>query len=177
MVLNGKDSRNPNAAKPATINQKMCLVFSAVCLVNSYMLGGGVVAAFSDCSTKLVNTMAVNNNTKATRQIFNTFTVSSDRNSFVCLLVFGNGGSAAIASHFTVDLTKNARIRATNYNEADLITCLANDYGFEQWAPKAIEYFADSGDFIIRISSSGNSPNIVNGVTKAKKIGLSVINE
>ena len=37
-------------------------------------------------------------------------------------LIFGNGGSAAIASHFSVDLTKNAKVRCTNYNESDLIT-------------------------------------------------------
>ena len=54
-------------------------------------------------------------------------------------LIFGNGGSAAIASHFSVDLTKNASIRCLNLNEADLITCFANDYGFENWVAKAIE--------------------------------------
>ena len=44
-------------------------------------------------------------------------------------VIFGNGGSSAIASHFSVDLTKNARVRCTNLNEYDLITCFANDYG------------------------------------------------
>ena len=48
-------------------------------------------------------------------------------------LIFGNGGSASIASHFSVDLTKNAGVRCVNYNEPDLITCFANDYGFENW--------------------------------------------
>ena len=47
-------------------------------------------------------------------------------------IIFGNGGSAAMASHFSVDLTKNADIRCINCNEADLITCFAHDYGFEQ---------------------------------------------
>ena len=46
------------------------------------------------------------------------------------VMIFGNGGSAAIASHVSVDLTKNANIRCTNYNEADLITCFSNDYGY-----------------------------------------------
>ena len=41
-------------------------------------------------------------------------------------MIFGNGGSAAIASHFSVDLTKNARVRCTNYNESDLLTCFSN---------------------------------------------------
>ena len=42
-------------------------------------------------------------------------------------MIFGNGGSAAIASHFSVDLTKNAMVRCTNYNESDLLTCFSND--------------------------------------------------
>ena len=44
-------------------------------------------------------------------------------------IIAGNGGSAAIASHVAVDLTKNAKIRCINFNESDLITCFANDYG------------------------------------------------
>ena len=47
-------------------------------------------------------------------------------------LIFGNGGSAAISSHFSVDLTKNAGLRCVNFNEADLITCFANDCCFER---------------------------------------------
>ena len=85
------------------------------------------------------------------------------------ILVFGNGGSAAIASHFTVDLTKNARVRATNYNEADLITCLSNDYGYNQWVSKAIELYMDKGDLVFFISSSGVSKNMINAVKIAKK--------
>ena len=47
------------------------------------------------------------------------------------VIVVGNGGSAAIASHLTVDLTKAAGIRAVNFNEPSLLTCFANDYGYE----------------------------------------------
>ena len=63
------------------------------------------------------------------------------------ILIFGNGGSAAIASHFSVDLTKNAKIRCTNYNEYDLLSCFANDYGYEKWVEKSLEFYADEGDF------------------------------
>ena len=80
------------------------------------------------------------------------------------IIVVGNGGSAAMASHVAVDFTKAAGIRAINFNEADLITCLANDYGFENWITNALELYADPGDLIILISSSGKSPNIVNSV-------------
>ena len=85
------------------------------------------------------------------------------------ILVFGNGGSAAIASHFTVDLTKNARVRATNFNESNLITCLSNDYGYNQWVSKAIELYMDKGDLVFFISSSGSSKNMINAVKMAKK--------
>ena len=51
-------------------------------------------------------------------------------------MIFGNGGSAAIASHFSVDVTKNAKVRCTNYNESDLLTCFSNDFGYEKWVEK-----------------------------------------
>jgi D-sedoheptulose 7-phosphate isomerase len=84
------------------------------------------------------------------------------------ILIFGNGGSAAIASHFSVDLTKNARVRCLNFNEADLITCFANDYGFEHWAEKATDFYGDEGDLLIVISSSGRSQNMLNAVKAAR---------
>jgi len=83
-------------------------------------------------------------------------------------LIFGNGGSAAISSHFSVDLTKNAGLRCVNFNEADLITCFANDYGFERWVEKAVDFYGDEGDLLIVISSSGSSKNMLNGVKAAR---------
>ena len=84
------------------------------------------------------------------------------------ILIFGNGGSAAISSHFSVDLTKNAGIRCVNCNEPDLITCFANDYGYERWVEKAIDFYGDEGDLLIVISSSGSSENMLNGVKAAR---------
>ena len=49
------------------------------------------------------------------------------------VILAGNGDSAAIVSHCSVDLTKSAGIKAINFNEADLITCFENDYGYEHW--------------------------------------------
>ena len=87
-------------------------------------------------------------------------------------MIFGNGGSAAIASHFSVDLTKNAKVRCTNYNESDLLTCFANDFGYEKWVEKAIEFYADEGDTIIFISTGGNSKNMTNGANLAQKMKI-----
>ena len=91
------------------------------------------------------------------------------------IMIFGNGGSAAIASHFSVDLTKNGNIRCVNFNESDLITCFSNDYGFEKWIEKAIDFYADKGDVLILISSSGKSPNIINACKAARGKKISTI--
>ena len=91
------------------------------------------------------------------------------------IIFIGNGGSAAMASHLSVDLTKAANIRAINFNEADLITCFANDYGYEHWVARALEAYADKHDVVVLISSSGKSPNIINGVLQARKLGLPII--
>ena len=84
-------------------------------------------------------------------------------------MIFGNGGSAAISSHFSVDLTKNAGVKCTNYNESDLITCFANDFGYERWVEKTINFYGDEGDSLILISAGGNSPNMINGAKEARK--------
>jgi len=91
------------------------------------------------------------------------------------IMIFGNGGSAAIASHVSVDLTKNAKIRSVNLNEADLITCFANDYGYERWVEKAVDFYADEKDALILISSSGKSPNMINACKAAKNKNMSKI--
>ena len=91
------------------------------------------------------------------------------------IMIFGNGGSAAIASHVSVDLTKNANIRSVNFNEADLITCFANDYGYERWIEKAIDFYADDKDVLILISSSGKSPNMINACKVARNKKMSKI--
>jgi len=91
------------------------------------------------------------------------------------ILIFGNGGSAAIASHFSVDLTKNARLRCLNINDVGLITCFANDFGFEHWVEKAVDFYGDDGDLLIVISSSGSSENMLNGVKAARKANFSSV--
>ena len=91
------------------------------------------------------------------------------------LLFAGNGGSAAIASHFSVDMTKNAGIRCINFNESDLLTCFSNDYGYDHWVEKSLQFYADAGDLIIIISSSGKSKNMINAVKFAKKKGHKVV--
>ena len=88
------------------------------------------------------------------------------------VIICGNGGSAATASHVSVDLTKNANIKSINFNEYDLITCFSNDFGYQNWVKKSLEYFADPEDLLILISCSGNSKNLVNARKKAVSMKL-----
>ena len=87
------------------------------------------------------------------------------------IIIIGNGGSAAIASHLAIDFTKAANIRAINFNESSILTCFSNDYGYEHWAEMALEFYADKYDLVVLISSSGQSKNIINAGRKAKKMG------
>ena len=91
------------------------------------------------------------------------------------VLIFGNGGSAAISSHVSVDLTKNTKIKVFNFNEADLLTCFSNDYGYEKWVEKTIDFYADSGDVVILISSSGKSQNMLNACKASRRKKISKI--
>ena len=91
------------------------------------------------------------------------------------VIIVGNGGSAAMASHVAVDLTKAAGCRAITFNETDLITCFANDYGYEKWVERSLAFYADKGDIVILISSSGTSANIVNAANWAKTSGIKLI--
>ena len=91
------------------------------------------------------------------------------------IVIVGNGGSAAIASHFSVDMTKVGGIRCINFNESDLLTCFSNDYGYENWVVNALKFYADRGDMVILISSSGKSKNIVNAAKYTKNNGLKLI--
>lgn len=86
--------------------------------------------------------------------------------------IVGNGGSAAIASHVAEDFTKIAGVRMKTYNDTALISCFANDYGWENWIAKAIELYKEQHTVGIFISSSGTSQNIINGCKQANKQGL-----
>lgn len=85
------------------------------------------------------------------------------------LIFIGNGGSAAIASHQAIDFWKNGGIRAVTFNDASLLTCISNDFGYKYVFEKPIEMFADHGDVLIAISSSGKSENILKGLKAARQ--------
>lgn len=88
--------------------------------------------------------------------------------------VIGNGGSAGIASHFSTDLMKSMKIPSQTLYDSNLMTCLANDYGYDQVFSYPLEKLLKPQDLLVAISSSGKSPNIVKAaeVAVAKKANL-----
>lgn len=91
------------------------------------------------------------------------------------VIFIGNGGSAAIASHMAIDFWKNGGIRAICFNEGALLTCIGNDYGYHEVFARPLQAFADQGDVLVAISSSGKSRNILNGVEVARKKGCAIV--
>jgi len=93
------------------------------------------------------------------------------------VLIVGNGGSSAIASHVAEDWTKICKVPTTTLHDPALMSCFANDYGWDNWVAKAISYtnWKIGQNLGIFISSSGNSVNIINGAKKFKELGQIVI--
>lgn len=97
------------------------------------------------------------------------------------ILIAGNGGSAAIAAHFAVDLIKSGHLRNDSIkaialsDNAALITATANDFSFEDIFSWQIHELGESEDLLFVISSSGNSMNILNALDVAKKLGIKSI--
>lgn len=88
------------------------------------------------------------------------------------LWMVGNGGSAAICSHLCQDFMNKLQIRAMQFNDASLITCTANDYGYDEVYAKPLRTMARKGDVLVAISSSGMSGNILACANVAKEMGL-----
>ncbi len=98
------------------------------------------------------------------------------------VFLMGNGGSAATASHVTNDLVKGCRagdtpgFRAFCLSDSNaLVTCLANDFSYEEIYTVLLRTYAKKGDVVLGFSGSGNSPNILHALETAKEMGLTTI--
>lgn len=85
------------------------------------------------------------------------------------ILFVGNGGSAAICSHYAVDYEKNGGLRTMVFTDPARMTCYANDMGYEQAYAEMIKRHARSGDLLIAISSSGRSQNIIHAAQAGRR--------
>lgn len=91
------------------------------------------------------------------------------------MMFVGNGASAAISSHMATDFWKTNGIRAMAFNDPAGLTCISNDYGYSHVFEKPLEMFADPGDILIAISSSGQSENILKAAVAARKKRVAVV--
>ena len=98
-------------------------------------------------------------------------TRAAKRNVFV----IGNGASATMASHLTIDFWKNLKIKAHLFSDQASLTAVGNDISFDKCFSEPLSLYGNSNDLLISISSSGNSENIINGIETANKSDLTTI--
>ena len=91
------------------------------------------------------------------------------------VMAIGNGGSAAIASHLQNDLCNGAGIRTMDFSQVPLLTALSNDLGYDHVFERPVELWANAGDLMVAISSSGQSENILRAAQAAAKKGCQII--
>jgi D-sedoheptulose 7-phosphate isomerase len=92
----------------------------------------------------------------------------------------GNGGSMCDAMHFAEELSGKFRndrkgLAALSISDPSHITCVANDYGFDEIFSRYVEAVGNKGDILLGISTSGNSGNVINAVEVARKQGIKTI--
>ena len=91
------------------------------------------------------------------------------------VFIVGNGGSSSIASHVSVDFTKVANVPSNTFNNSNLITCFANDFGHDNWVKEAVKAYMQKNDILILISSSGTSNNIINAAKYCNENNIPLI--
>ena len=91
------------------------------------------------------------------------------------LMFAGNGASASISAHGAVDFTKQGGVRAITFNEANVITCFSNDFGYDNWVSEAVKFYSKSNDALVLISVSGESPSVINAAKTARDLGIPII--
>jgi D-sedoheptulose 7-phosphate isomerase len=96
------------------------------------------------------------------------------------IIACGNGGSHCDAMHFAEELTGRYRndrkaLPALAISDSSHITCVGNDYGYDFIFSRFVEAHGKAGDVLLGISTSGNSPNIINALNKARELGMFTI--
>lgn len=117
------------------------------------------------------------------KNCFNEFTLDQQEslskiiNNYHNIIILGNGGSSAISSHIAEDYTKMLGKRAMSFGDTPMLSCYANDYGWDNAYKMFLEHFLLPNSLVILISSSGKSKNILNAaeylIDKSKIITMS----
>jgi D-sedoheptulose 7-phosphate isomerase len=96
------------------------------------------------------------------------------------LMSCGNGGSMCDAMHFAEEWTgrfrkDRAALPAIAFSDASQLTCIANDFGFDEVFARSVEAYGKKGDLLVAITTSGGSPNILKALEVAKKRGITTV--
>lgn len=96
------------------------------------------------------------------------------------LMACGNGGSMCDAMHFAEEWTGRFRadrkaLPAVAFADPSQLTCIANDFGFEQIFARQVEALGSKGDLLVVMSTSGNSPNVLRAVETARGMGVTTV--
>jgi len=91
------------------------------------------------------------------------------------LIFFGSGADAGSASHMAIDFSKNGGVRALSMMDPLAITCLGNDFGFENVFAKQLEFHARIGDIVIIIGGSGTACVLLSAAHTARELGLKLV--
>lgn len=104
-------------------------------------------------------------------------TIINDSNIFLC----GNGGSASDCQHFAAELVGRFKKDRRPYKaialttDSSLLTCISNDFSFENIFSRQLNAFGEKNDLLISISTSGESINVVNAINEAKNLGMNTL--
>jgi len=119
---------------------------------------------------RLVNTTEIRSNLSHVGAM-----LEGQRESGGRLLFFGNGAASSIAGHAALDFTKQGKLRSLCFHDPALLTAFANDFGYENAYAEIISHYYEPADIAIFVSVSGESPNIIKGLNRAKDLGLRTI--
>jgi len=96
------------------------------------------------------------------------------------LMACGNGGSMCDAMHFAEEWTgrfrgNRAALPAIAFSDPSQLTCIANDFGYDEVFARSVEAYGKAGDVLVVLSTSGNSPNAIKAVERAKQMGVTTV--
>jgi D-sedoheptulose 7-phosphate isomerase len=96
------------------------------------------------------------------------------------LLACGNGGSMCDAMHFAEEWTgrfrrDRAALPALAFSDPSQLTCIANDFGYEEVFSRSVEAYGNPGDLLVVLSTSGNSPNVLRAAAAARAKGIRTV--
>jgi len=141
-------------------------------------MGSFVQAAFLQAQKALEDFIGIPDNIDLMSRSVNILveTIKGNGTIYSC----GNGGSMCDAAHFAEELTgyfrkKRPPVRALAINDPSYMSCVSNDLGYEYIFSRFLEGFGKSGDTLVALSTSGNSPNVIHAAEVAKKNGIKII--